>query len=242
MKRRTLLKNQLIDAWKTCIENDYCCGVVNGERALQACLYHRLAEIFTALEISNQRHIFIEPTIYAQGRTWRRMPDMVICDSRNVIAIIELKFHPRTTLSGREGRMLRQGAEKDLGTLLGIAGDLNATASVQDSPDSERIIVSNERYLGKGGASRTYGLAPNLMLVWAGIYKYSDGCEAAKTERLARVFEDADITIHGGLLELHARTKQGQDPICENRYSGWRGPQVQKIDDLAGGRQGDKAL
>ncbi|CAK0086798.1 Uncharacterised protein [Burkholderia pseudomallei] len=41
MKKRTFLKNQLINAWTECVKYDYPTGVINGERALQACLYHR---------------------------------------------------------------------------------------------------------------------------------------------------------------------------------------------------------
>lgn len=166
--------------------------IAAGERALHACLYHRLTGQFETDRLADRRRIFIEPTIHARGRTWR-MPDMVTCDTRNVIAIVELKFRPRATLSGRLGNALRDGAEKDWYTLLSIAQDLKAV-SVEHASSAPQIEVSNERYLGVRGASKNYGLASNLMLVWAGIYKKSDGSGASSTERLAYVFEDAGIT------------------------------------------------
>lgn len=228
MKRRTVLKRQLEKVWAECVQFDYANGVVNGEHALQACLYHRLTEQFKTDGMADRRRIFIEPTIYAKGRTWRRMPDMVICDTRNVIAVVELKFHPRATLSGQLGDALRDGAEKDLDTLLGVAQDLNEVSANTDI--ASHIEVSNERYLGVHGAIRTYGLADNLLLVWAGFYKKSGGENAALTERLARVFEDAGVTIHGGLLELHAQTMAEAHPVLIDRYSGWKTFAVENCD------------
>jgi hypothetical protein len=230
MKRRTILKNQLIKVWAECVDFDYPNGVVNGERALQACLYHRLTEQFKTDEMADRRRIFIEPTIYAKGRTWRRIPDMVICDTRNVIAVVELKFHPRATLSGQLGDALRDGAEKDLETLLGVAQDLN-DVSMNTSTVVPHITVSNERYLGVHREIRPYGLASNLLLVWAGIYKQSEGRSAPSTERLARVFEDAGVTIQGGLLELHAQTKAETPPVLIERYSGWKTSALEDSDE-----------
>lgn len=225
MKRRTFLKSQLINAWDECIKCDYPNGLINGERALQACLHHRLSNDFKARGMANCRRIFVEPTIYAQGRTWRRMPDMVICDSNNVIAIVELKFHPRVTLSGKFGDILRDGAEKDLDTLLSIAQVLNGV-SAKPGADASHIEISNKRYVGVSCASKTYRLASNLMLVWAGIYKQSDRNDASSTERLVRVFEDAGVTIQGGFLELHAQTQEGTHPIPVHRYAGWKTPRI----------------
>ncbi|CAJ7271002.1 Uncharacterised protein [Burkholderia pseudomallei] len=225
MKKRTFLKNQLINAWTECVKYDYPTGVINGERALQACLYHRLINDFKANGMENCRRIFIEPTIDVKGRTSRRIPDMMICDTNNVIAIFELKFHPRVTLSGRFGDALRGGVEKDLDTLLSIAQDLNGV-SAKPQADASHIEVSNERYLGVSGASKAYGLASNLMLVWAGIYKRSDRSDASSTERLARVFDDAGVTIQGGFLELHAQTQEEAHPVLVDRYSGWKTPRI----------------
>lgn len=228
MKRRTVLKKQLKEAWRQCVELDYPNGVINGERALQACLYHRLIDQFKTDKMADRRRIFIEPTIYAKDRTWRRMPDMVICDTKNVIAVVELKFHPCVTLSGQLGDALHDGAEKDLETLMGVAQDLNDVS--ENTTTDRHIEVRNVRYLGVNGAIRPYGLADNLLLVWAGIYKKSEGDSAASTERLARVFEDADVTIQGGLLELHAQTKAKTHPERIERYSGWKTSALAAVD------------
>jgi hypothetical protein len=155
MSRRAILRGQIKQAWQQCIDREYPNRLLNGERALQACLYQHLTRQFENNCTADSRRIFIEPSIRLEGQTLRRMPDMVVCDTKNVIAIIELKFHPRATLSGNRSGVLRRGSEKDVNTLVSVARDLNAVVKAKGK-DTSHITIENRRYLGPKGATKSY--------------------------------------------------------------------------------------
>lgn len=78
-----------------------------------------------------------------------RSPDVVVCNSRRIIGVIELKYLPRTT----------PVFAKDLETLQWFASDQHP------------VSISNERYRGVGQDEiRKYSLAEDAVLCWAGVY------------------------------------------------------------------------
>src|SRR5512139_4141744 len=124
MKQRFLLKATIIDAWRSCITDDYCRQRINSERSLQASLWARLNE-----RLSAHRRMFIEPhvAVRTENGTVSLLPDLVICNSRQVIGVIELKYQPRTTPS--------------------YAKDINSLATL--ATHREGITFQNERYRGE---------------------------------------------------------------------------------------------
>lgn len=82
-----MLRELLNNAWNETVE-DYKASRINSERTLQAALYSRLR---TRLPTSTQ--VLCEPVISFELRG-NLIPDMVIAEGGDVIAIIELKFVP----------------------------------------------------------------------------------------------------------------------------------------------------
>ncbi len=71
---------------------DYKEGLINSESCLQAVLYKVLREHIRNVPY---RKVYVEPVIeyYATGSP-KYKPDIIICDDKKIIAIIELKFAP----------------------------------------------------------------------------------------------------------------------------------------------------
>lgn len=225
MKRRTLLKGQLIDAWNQCIEIDYPKRIINGERALQACLYHRLTTIFELDGMGGSRRIFIEPTmkLLVNDEPSTRMPDMVICDTQKVIGIFELKFHPRVGLNLPGSDALAPGTEKDMQTLIGVANALAGFTENQSAQENAHVIeVSNARYRGEGDGAEDFKLADNVLLGWMGIYSARPSDSTQKNVRLSDCLNKASAVVKGGFLELHAEAHKGKEPTVSSHYSGWK--------------------
>ena len=142
MSKRNLIRSQIISAWETTIENEYKQVLINSERGLQTYLCFHLLRAFEKDDV--QRRIFIEPNLKIDAVT--RYPDLVICNSREVIAVIELKYTPRGLPK----------AEKDFDTLRWIA-DASGDA-----------IIANERFHDQE-AVRPYAIAKDAVLCWAGL-------------------------------------------------------------------------
>lgn len=179
MSRRSLLRKQLTTAWHETIDNAYSRQLVNSERGLQVHFCRYLLDEFAKANI--QRRLFIEPRISSSGTQVRRYPDIVICNTRHIIGVMEIKYQPRGDPS----------YEKDFDTLKWIRNH------------SRELTLSNDRYLGIMTKGKTYSLAPDAVLCWAGVYK---GPEATiKKSWLA----------HFGvrLLSLHAITAPDMPPI-----------------------------
>ena len=165
---RAKLRKIISEAWVSCIKYDYPQKVINGERALQACFYHRL-KLALGGEKSPKRTIFVEPRLgFSNGK--RCFPDLVVCDAKKVIAVVELKFLPWGMLMPRDGKKTNYGVEKDISTLSKVASFLSAKANEMDSVD---MTIVNERYLGTGTKAETYQISTDSLLVWAGIYSNS---------------------------------------------------------------------
>lgn len=143
MRTRSLLRSQLKRAWKTTIEQHYNHQLINSEHGLQAYFCAELLSEFDGMK----RRIFIEPLLsFADGL--RRHPDVVICDSKSIIGIVEFKYIPRG----------RPRYAKDLETL---------QLAVENA---QALKISNDRFRGVISDDRQYSLAPNAVLCWAGVY------------------------------------------------------------------------
>jgi hypothetical protein len=128
--------------------------------------------------------MFIEPGItYSDKGVVRRIfPDIVICNSREIVAVIELKFHPK----------VRPPFTKDLASLNNISKHRNS------------ISLSNSRFNGIEFDPKTYTGSSQILFAWAGIHK---GCYDEQDWAAWRYPH-----LKGCYVELHAETKRSSDP------------------------------
>ncbi len=138
MEKSELLKC-ITKAWKDCVE-DYKLHRINSERSLQASLWSKLVT-----ELSLDKYpIFIEPGLKIKGKG-KVFPDIVVCDDKSVIGIIELKYQPRAL----------PGWEKDIDTLNWI------------HQHREKLIYKHRRH---EGPEREFTIGEDVLYVWAGIH------------------------------------------------------------------------
>jgi len=148
----------LYSAWKETIESHYQAQEINSERGLQVFFCSALLSSFEGAGL--RRRLFVEPRLISGRDGARPQPDVLICNSRNVIGVVELKYLPRSAPK----------IDKDLETLAWVAshgGDLR---------------ISNDRYLGSNRLEKEYSLSSDAVLCWAGVHKGLDG---ALSERVA---------------------------------------------------------
>jgi hypothetical protein len=126
--------------------------------------------------------MFIEPRIpfEVSGSKKIYVPDIMICNSREIIGVIELKYQPRG----------RPRYEKDVNNLADIARC------------KKKIVVSNERFRGPSVDTTEYTLAEHVLFVWAGVHAKSMKLEDENDLSLAASRDK----LHGCFLELHAET------------------------------------
>lgn len=154
MNKRTLLRSQLIQAWESSIETDYKRQLINSERSLQASIWSELKKIFG----ESPRRMFIEPGLVivkdsAHGRERTvRVPDLVICNSVEVIGVVEIKYQPRG----------KPNYAKDLKTLAWIA------------ENGQEFAIANDRFRGKAVDSHKYKMSKSVVYVWAGVHRDSE--------------------------------------------------------------------
>jgi hypothetical protein len=91
--RRRLLRAHLAAAWRQTIEQPYREQLINSERGLQVFFCSALMEAFK--EDGVRRRLFVEPRLSVGARETRRYPDIVICNQRSVIGVVELKYLPK---------------------------------------------------------------------------------------------------------------------------------------------------
>jgi hypothetical protein len=181
MKQRFLIKQQIIRAWGRSIRGDYCKQRINSERSLQASFWSHLNQ-----QLGKNRRLFIEPTV--RLGTKRIMPDIVVCNSRSVIAAIELKYTPRAWPRFR----------KDIRSLAAIA------------TTKRKVTIANDKYRGIEQDPRKYGLAESILFVWAGVH--------SKTEyESADLYSKGFPSLNGCYLELHAATRLSGAPKISYR-------------------------
>lgn len=145
MKQRSFIQSRIISAWRQCIEDDYCNQRINSERSLQASFWSHINQL-----LPTTRRLFIEPSLTIRSRSGikRIIPDIVICNTREVIAVVELKYLPRA----------QPRYQKDIESLATIARN------------RKRIAVSNDRFRGSEQDATVYSLSKNILFVWAGVH------------------------------------------------------------------------
>ena len=156
------LRKDLIEAWEAAISKDYEKQRINSERSLQASFWSQLNKKFKA----KSRRMFIEPPvkITIAGEKRKFFPDLVICNSESVIAIVEMKYLPRA----------KPATVKDMETLKCL------------SKYRDQIVIKNSRFRGTGKSPREFRLGDKVLFVWAGVHslpkarikanKNLDGC------------------------------------------------------------------
>ena len=146
MSRRGLLRSHLKKAWRKTICEQYNTRLINSEHGLQVYLCAELLRLFKANKKINRR-IFVEPGVTSSDGKCRR-PDIVICSSRSIIGVVELKYVPRA----------RPAWKKDIETLTFFASN----------PDT--LQIANDRYRGLDIRNPSFRLAPDAVLCWGGVY------------------------------------------------------------------------
>ena len=175
---RSYLRQHLIRAWRSCIRNDYSQQKINSERTLQAAFWCRLSR-----GLKPQMRLFIEPVLRLDtGRTV--IPDIVVCNTRSLICIIELKYLPRVLPRTR----------KDIDNLCEIA-----TLCQQ----GRQIEFEHRRYRGNRSAPARYRLVSSTLHVWVGIH--ADGAYVGD-------FSEGCAALEGRYLQLQAITREAGSP------------------------------
>ncbi len=147
MSRRLPLRRQLYESWVDTIRGYYDRQQINSERGLQVFFCASLLAKWAAL--GSTRSLFVEPRLKTRSGESGPLPDVVICNSTQIIGVVELKYQPRA----------RANTRKDLETLSWIADRRTD------------IRLANERYLGAPEDEREYSLATDAVLCWAGVHR-----------------------------------------------------------------------
>jgi hypothetical protein len=182
MKQRSLIQSQIIQAWNECIDEDYCNQRINSERSLQASFWSHLNKL-----LSRNRRLFIEPGIVidmGKDGLKRLVPDIVVCNTKEVIAVIELKYLPR----------VQARYKKDIDSLSLIA------------KNRKQISIANDRFRGTEKDANKYVLSKNVLFVWAGVHAK----EKVETNALFSVGHKA---LDGCYLQLQAVTESNSKPM-----------------------------
>ena len=180
MKKRNPLKNIIIDAWQGCIESDYLKQRINSERSLQASFWSQLN-----CKLPPTRRLFIEPPMKVKTKNGikRIIPDIVICNTKEVIAVIELKYLPR-------------GQPK-------FKKDIESLALI--SQKRKQISVSNSRFRGTEKDNKEYPLSKYMLFVWASIH-------AKPKQEITETFSNGHKSLNDSFFQLHAETKHNDEP------------------------------
>ena len=146
MPNRGLLRRQIRKTWADTIRSAYMDQVISSERALQVHFASRLMDIFCNDGVN--RRVFVEPLM--QLETGNRVhPDLLICNSRSIIGVVELKYLPK----------VKPTFEKDFITFEKLAAH------------GTNIEILNRRYRGPDQGGGQYAMNTNPMYVWAGVYR-----------------------------------------------------------------------
>ncbi|CAD6514473.1 hypothetical protein ACFQ3P_04635 [Paraburkholderia sabiae] len=194
MARRAKLADHLIQAWRRTVQTDYCNGHINSERSLQALLVANLRAAFE--EARSARRIFVEPTVQLpKGRLIR--PDVVICNAREAICFLELKYVPRG----------RPCTAKDMQSISSIAR-------------AEGITVKLDRYRGPDLPSMSFNVSKTALFAWAAIHSgdtVPSGMWTTEPAFNGHVFlEMHAATIHGQNPSEQYHTNAGRVKYSES--------------------------
>ena len=168
MHRRSLLRSHLMKAWRKTIEREYNSQLINSEHGLQVYFCAELLRLFKKSRVN--RRIFVEPRVSSRAGKHRH-PDIVICNTKYIIGVVELKYVPRS----------RPGWKKDIDTLKFIASN------------PAGLEIANERYLGIEPLSRPYPLAPDAVLCWGAVYT---GKPFDLTDKVVASLGDRFLQLH----------------------------------------------
>ncbi len=183
MLPRSPLRKQLYEAWKKAIRQDYCSQRINSERSLQASFW---AQLNKALP-SGRRRMFIEPCVTRGKSHPRHFPDIVICNTVRVIAVIEIKYMPRGLPS----------SDRDVDKLRYIA------------KHREHLHVSNVRFRGPASDAKVYKFSKDVLFVWAAVHKTPrDSYESPEVSMLSQGIKELERCF----LQLHAETSEDAKP------------------------------
>ena len=180
MSNRHPLKNIIVDAWQGCIDSDYMKQRINSERSLQASFWSQLND-----RLPDTRRIFIEPPmqIKSHGAAKRIIPDIVICNTKEVISVIELKYLPRGQPKFRK--------------------DVESLALISEK--RKQISISNSRFRGAEADGREYALSNNILFVWASIH-------ARPNQEIGGLFSSGHKSLENSFIQLHAETRHNAMP------------------------------
>ena len=176
MQTRNSLRAQLARAWERTIINQYNTQLINSERGLQTYFCAALLDEFK----DKARRLFIEPKLTFPSLSSGRHPDIVICNTKQIVGIVEIKYVPR----GRPSYV------KDLETLR------------QAIDEPTELKLSNDRYRGIVSSNKSYALAKDAVLCWAGVY-------AGEEIRLHSSVKSSSLSAR--LLQLSALTAKYKD-------------------------------
>jgi len=181
MPARLLLRKQILSAWENTITRHYEDCLINSESSLQASFWCHLMEAFS----NGPRRTFIEPIIKSDRSTVskNRFPDLIVCNSRSVIAVVELKYTPR----------VGPKTKKDLKTLNWIA------------ENKKDLFVVNDRFLGVASKQRRYCFAERIIYVWASVHKKQSVDLEPKSLVLGSKLKNS-------FMMVHCRTSDGAKP------------------------------
>jgi len=185
MKQRSFIRSKIIDAWQRCIEDDYCNQRINSERSLQASFWSHLNA-----SLPKTRRLFIEPSLMVRSRSGvqRIIPDIVVCNTKEVISVVELKYLPRT----------QPRYKKDIESLSTIA------------KNRKRLSITNDRFKGSEQDATVYSLSENVLFVWAGVH-------AHERSNAGALYSEGYPSLEGCFLQLHAVTQKHKNPLIVSR-------------------------
>lgn len=118
----------------------------------------------------------------------RLFPDIVVCNTKEVIAVIELKYLPRG----------QPRYKKDINSLSLIA------------KNRHKISIANDRFKGSEKDANKYALSKNILFVWAGVH-------AKEREEANTLFSSGNKSLDGCYLQLHAVTESNSKPVVFQR-------------------------
>lgn len=179
------LQKQILTAFQQAIDDDYSRQRINSENGMVASFTWRLKK-----QLPQFRRVFIEPRVFDKRlRTRLWYPDIVVCNSREVIAVIEMKYTPRG----------RATWKRDL-------TKLNNIAKV-----SKQLHVANTRYLGPPRDQREYHFSDKCIYVWMGVHLPFKEHAIGQTPRLARGFKH----LESKFVQYHAFTSSTAYPTVK---------------------------
>lgn len=180
MKGRSVIQAKIINAWQQCIEGDYCNQRINSERSLQASFWSHIND-----SLPTSRRLFIEPSMMIRTPSGikKLIPDIVICNTKEVISVIELKYLPRT----------QPRYKKDIESLAAIA------------QYRKGISISNSRFRGSEQDTTVYSLSDKVLFVWAGVH-------TEEKSNQGTLYSTGHRSLENCYMQLHAITQKNGDP------------------------------